>query len=142
MRLRALALALPLALVPVSTTGCRPAESSQSAVSREGAVAFASALAALEVLDELHLQRMRAIAAPTPEQVAWETAHHERLEHLRAALAIVREWLVRESTEGDGREAFRDAAELLTLVVAEMRSHGLAVPPSVDAGLAAASYFL
>ncbi len=124
-------------------TGCHP-QPAQSATgpTRQTTLSFASAVAALEVLDELHAQRMRAISDPTPEQVAWLTAHSDRLHRLRDALAIARSWLEGKAEDRDGRAAFRDAADVLQLLVDDLKAQSIEIPKSVEDGLAAAKYFL
>ena len=121
--------------------GCHPQPATSAQASPEVAIAFAGTVAALEVLDELHAQRMRAITEPTDEQVAWATQHSERLHRLRDVLAIAREWLEGKASEADGRAAFADAASVLQLIIDELKSQGIAIPKAVDAGLAAAKYF-
>jgi hypothetical protein len=135
--------ALNLTLV-VWGTSCQPSQpaTSASAPSRETAVAFASTVGALEVLDVLHAQRMAAMTEPTPEQVAWATAFSDRLHQLRDALAVVRSWLEGQAEDKDGRASFRAAAALLQLLVDDLKSQGIAIPAAVDAGLAAAKYFV
>lgn len=135
-------LLLLLALVVCVPLGCRPAAPAQgSSQSQAAALAFSSTLAALEVLDELHYQRMHYGPDPTPEQAKWARAHFEKLERLRQALVIVRKWLSGDAAETDGHAAFRDAAELLQLLIDELRAQKLQVPKAVDAGLAAARVF-
>ena len=125
-----------------ATTACRPGEPAESAVERTAALSFASAVAALEVLDQLHADRLAAIQEPTEEQLNWYSSQRARLHRLRDALAIARAWLAGNVAEKDGRAAFRAAAEAMQLVVDEMRSQGVKVPQAVDAGLVAAKLFL
>ncbi len=138
MRLILLLVALTVSL-PI---GCRPSEPTSSASrSRSAELAFASALAALEVLDELHYQRMRTGPDPTPEQAAWAGAHFEKLERLRQALVIVRKWLSGEVAEADGRAAMRDGVELLQLLADELKALSIPIPKAVETGLAAARLY-
>lgn len=132
------------ALVGVATfSGCasQPAQSA-SAPSRETAIAFASAVAALEVLDALHAQRMAAMTEPTAEQVAWATAYSDRLHRLRDVLVIARSWLEGTAEDREGRAAFRDAAEVLQIIVDDMKSQSIEIPKAVDVGLAAAKFII
>lgn len=119
----------------------QPAQSA-TGPSREATLAFASAVAALEVLDVLHAQRMASMTDPTPEQVAWATAFSGRLHLLRDALLVTRSWLEDQAEDKDGRASFRAAAEVLQLLVDDLKSQGIAIPAAVDAGLAAAKFFV
>lgn len=137
---RSLLLALALVLT-TPLVACGPSEGPRSAeTERNAAFAFSAALAALEVLDELHYQRMHNNPEPTREQEAWALAHFEKLERLRQTLVIARKWLSGEVAETDGRAAFRDAAELLQLLVDELKALSVPIPKAVEAGLAAAKY--
>ncbi len=132
-----------ISLVPAVTTSCHP-QPIQSAPgpSREATVAFASAVAALEVLDVLHAQRMAAMTNPTPEQVTWATSFSERLHHLRDALSVTRSWLENQAEDKDGRASLHAAADVLQILVDDLKSQGIAVPAAVEAGLASAKYFV
>ncbi len=142
-RLTSVALIVAAGLCAPALAGChqQPAQSA-AGPSREVTLAFASAVSGLEVLDELHAQRMRAIPDPTPEQVAWLTAYSARLHRLRDALVLARSWLEGKATERDGRAAFRDAAEALQLLVDDLKSQGIEIPKAVEAGLVAAKYVI
>jgi len=118
---------------------CHPQPAGSASSSREVVLAFSAGVAALEVLDELHLQRMKYNLEPTEEQVAFENAHHQRLLRLRDALAIARGWLNGDNSEAEGRAAFRDSLATLKLLVEELRAQGVAIPRAVDTGLIALS---
>jgi len=139
----ALAINITISAFVTLTPGCRP-QTAESAVapSREAAIAFASAVAALEVLDALHAQRMAAMTNPTPEQVTWATDFSGRLHSLRDVLTVVRSWLEGQATDSDGRAALHGAADVLQVMVDDLKSQGIAIPDSVSAGLAAAKYFV
>lgn len=126
-----------------STTGCAPQrDPNTAAVSQGAALVFSSSLAALEVLDELHAQRMRAIENPTAEQVKWATEHSQRLHRLRDVLAVWRRWLTGEISENQGMQAARDVAATLQLIADDLRAQGVKIPAAVSTGLAALQGFV
>jgi len=145
MRRLALAAVLSLTAHAPILIGCHAAQpaASQSAASqtREVTLAFASAVAALEVLDALHAQRMASMTEPTPEQVAWAVAISDRLHRLRDILVVIRSWIEGQTEDQDGRALFHDAAKVLQLLVDDLQSQGIAIPAAVETGLAYAKYF-
>lgn len=130
-------LCVSTASAAVGTYGCSP-RAAESAQSREVVVIFGSAVAALEVLDLLHAKHMREAPDPTDEEFAKAQAVSDKLHRLRDALAITREWLSGSNqSEQAGRMALHDAAEVLQLLIDEMRSQDVKIPEQVDAALAA-----
>lgn len=134
-------LATAILVFPASACRPQPADSVHQ-VSSEAAIAFAAAVAALEVLDTLHAARVAALPDDAPDdQVAWAYEHKDRLKRLRDALAIVRTWLDGQTEDLNGRAAFRDAAALLQLLVDDLEQQGVKLPDAVRAGLVAAKLF-
>lgn len=130
-----------LVCVPM-VSGCHPQPAASAGPSRETTVAFASAVAALEVLDTLHAQRLAAMESPTPEQLQWASAFSARLHTLRDSLAVVRSWLEGQAEDRDGIAAFHAAADVLRLLVDDLKSQSIEIPRAVEVGLAAAKYFI
>lgn len=135
--MRIAALLTVVTLLGSPCLACHPKPAESAAVTNVAIGAFTSGVVALEVLDELHRQRMAAMASPTDEQVKWAEGYSEKLHRLRDALALARRWLAGDLPEKDGRAALQDAATALQLLVDELRSQGIKVPPAVDTGLSA-----
>ncbi len=137
------AVALAVSMLLVSTSGCLPPRDTASvATERDQRLAFSSALAALEVLDELHLQRMRGNQSPTQEDIEWAQKHTDHLHRIRDSLALWRRWLTGEVTGDQGRAAVRDALAFLQLSAQELQARGLSVPSAVVTALAALRSFV
>lgn len=140
--IRVLAAALWFALGLV-TVSCAPFRvPSSETIPDAQTVAFSSTLAALEVLDELHAQRMRAIETPTQEQVVWATRHTEQLRRMRGALVIWRRWLTGDASQDQGMAAARDAVAAMRLIVDEMKAQRVPVPSAVSTALATMQGFM
>lgn len=134
-----LKLVCALSLVTPALSGCRQPEATAPTVAQSNGavVAFASGVAALELLDELHARDMAAVGSPTDEQMVLFRERSARLRRLRDTLALARSWLAGSGDQEVGRKALHDAADGLRIIVAELRSRGQSVPRAVDAGLAA-----
>jgi hypothetical protein len=155
-KLLALVIALVACLIFAGTLACSPSKgedpkhggvAAAPGVPREAVLAFAGVHTAWGILDELERDRLKAIndaGDPAKAKAALDSARsrNAQLHRLRDALELARKWLAGEVPDEDGRAALRGAAQMLQLLVDEMKGQGLKIPEQVDAGLAAARVLL
>lgn len=135
--MRTLLLCVVLSLAAPPVVGCHPKPETAAALEHSATIAFGAALGALEVLDDAQWRRMRSDPEPTLQKAAQEKDLQLRLERLRLTLVVARKWLSGDGTEKDGRQALRDAAAQLQLVMDELRSRSIQIPSAVDTALIA-----
>lgn len=131
----ALLLGLPI------LTSCTSSKPASSAVAEKTAVlAYTGAVVALEVLDAREAAYLDGIAQPTLAQLDASKARIERLKRARDSLSLVRDWLAGR-TDKSAKVELGQAAEVLRLVVEELRADGVKVPASVLDGIQLAALF-
>lgn len=135
-----LLVALSYAVPSWSVTACADKPASSAVAEKTAVLAYTGAVVALEVLDAREAAYLDSIAQPTPEQLDASKVRIERLHRARDALLVVRGWLSGR-TDKPAKVELGQAAELLRLVVEELRADGVKVPASVLDGIQLAALF-
>ena len=103
------------------------------------AMAYSSAVVALELLDAVQAEHIASFEAPTDAQLAEAEALVRQLELARDALALTRDYLTGERPTDDVRGPLRDGVALLRQVI---EAEGVRVPPRAAEALRVAEAWL
>lgn len=140
--LRRLLAALPLAValvVVAAAPGCHPPRPAAHHVETGVALAYTSAVVALELLDEMEAQHIASLDAPTDAQLEAAETRVRRLELARDSLALTLDYLTGGRTTDDVRGPLRDGVALLRQVI---EAEGVRVPPRAAEALRVAEAWL
>lgn len=140
--LRRLLAALPLAValvVVAAAPGCQPPRPAAHHVETGVALAYTSAVVALELLDEMEAQHIASLDAPTDAQLEAAETRVRRLELARDALALTLDYLTGGRTTDDVMGPLRDGVRLLRQAIA---AEGVRVPPRAAEALRVAEAWL